>query len=246
MVWFKVDDSLAFHAKTVKAGNAAMGLWVRAGSWSAQQLTEGHVPMHIVKALGTVPQANTLVSAGLWVRADDGFDFWQWSDDGRQPTRESVMAEREAARDRQRKARDAAKSRRDSGVTNGVTTPEVTVPPSRPSPSRPDPTNDGYDTQSSPVPNRETETGSDGGESLDELVARQAMTLYGVEYEKVRRAVAKACNRVPHPTSVMAIIAEVIDRAHKPIKSPTGLVVTSVNTDWAEFQKYLDTEAVAS
>lgn len=245
MVWFKVDDSLAFHAKTVAAGNAAMGLWVRAGSWSAQQLTEGHVPLHIVKALGTVPQANALVRAGLWVAAVDGFDFWQWSDDGRQPTRESVMSDREAARERQKKARDTAKSRRDSGVTNGVTSPVVTVPPSRPVQSRPDPTTDGYDTQSSPVLNRES-NGSDGGESIDELVARQAQALYGVDYYKVRSTIAKVCNRVPQAPEVMAIIAEIIDRAHKPIKSPTGLVMTSVREDWAEWQKFLDTEEMAS
>lgn len=34
MSWFKVDDHLAFHRKTLAAGNEAMGLWVRAGSWS--------------------------------------------------------------------------------------------------------------------------------------------------------------------------------------------------------------------
>lgn len=30
MVWFLVDDNLAFHDKVTKAGNAAMGAWVRA------------------------------------------------------------------------------------------------------------------------------------------------------------------------------------------------------------------------
>ena len=33
--WFKVDDNLALHPKVLGAGNAAMGMWVRAGSWSA-------------------------------------------------------------------------------------------------------------------------------------------------------------------------------------------------------------------
>jgi len=43
MPWFKVDDTLAFHAKVVAAGNAAMGLWVRAGAHSMQQLTDGFI-----------------------------------------------------------------------------------------------------------------------------------------------------------------------------------------------------------
>ena len=38
MAWFKVDDKLAFHPKVLTAGNTAIGLWVRAGAWSADQL----------------------------------------------------------------------------------------------------------------------------------------------------------------------------------------------------------------
>ena len=33
MPWFNVDDGFAFHRKAVRAGNAAIGLWTRAGSW---------------------------------------------------------------------------------------------------------------------------------------------------------------------------------------------------------------------
>ena len=51
MSWFKVDDQLAFNAKIVAAGNEAMGLWVRAGSWSAAQLTNGFIPEHMAIAM---------------------------------------------------------------------------------------------------------------------------------------------------------------------------------------------------
>src|SRR5690606_8541448 len=112
---FKVDDNLAFHPKVLRAGNAAMGLWVRAGSWSAQQLTDGEIPDEILPSLGTVKQAEALVAAGLWDRAADAWSFHEWNGDGRQPTRESVEAERAAARERQRKHREEkASSRRDS------------------------------------------------------------------------------------------------------------------------------------
>lgn len=138
MTWFKVDDSLAFHAKTVQAGNAAMGLWVRAGSWSAQQLTDGFVPNHIVSALGNKKQAERLVSVGLWVALPDGYVFHQWNEDGRQPTRAAVEKERAQARDRMQKAREArragsAEVRANTGRSSGD------VRSTRPVPARPDP-----------------------------------------------------------------------------------------------------------
>ena len=112
MPWFKVDDGLAFHAKTVAAGNTAMGLWVRAGAWCAQQLTDGFVPEHMVATLGgKAVDARKLVEAGLWATTDGGYAFWQWSE--RQPSREKVEQLRNEATERQQRAREASKSRRD-------------------------------------------------------------------------------------------------------------------------------------
>lgn len=105
--WFKVDDNFAFHRKTVAAGNAAIGLWVRAGAWSAGQLTDGHVPADIVKVLGGRPaDARKLVEVGLWQVADGGYDFHQWNEEDRQPRRSDVEAKR--AEWRARKARSRA------------------------------------------------------------------------------------------------------------------------------------------
>lgn len=154
MVWFKVDDALAFHPKTLRAGNAAMGLWVRAGSWSAQQLTNGLIPDSILPSLGTVKQAQALVAAGLWRRADGAWSFHEWNADGRQPTRESVEAERAAARERQRKHREQKEaSRRDSTVTNGVSNGEVTGGVT-PTPTRPDPTRPSISNEIDGVPRK--------------------------------------------------------------------------------------------
>lgn len=79
MPWFRVDDQLAFHRKALFAGNAAMGLWVRAGSWSAQFLTDGSIPSAIVRSLGSKKQAEKLVEAGLWCKEPDGYSFHQWA-----------------------------------------------------------------------------------------------------------------------------------------------------------------------
>lgn len=150
MPWFKVDDNLAFHGKTVAAGNAALGLWVRAGSWSAQTLTEGFVPEHMIAAFGGTKSAGSLLSCGLWDRVDGGYQFHDWHE--YQPSRESVENERRAAKDRQQRARDKARqakeatqshrddhdsSRVSNGVSHGVTQALVTVPPTRPDPTRP-------------------------------------------------------------------------------------------------------------
>ena len=142
MTWFKVDDNLAFHPKVLAAGNAAMGLWVRAGSWSAQQLTDGVIPDSILPSLGTEKQAAALTRAGLWRRAEGAWEFHEWSAAGRQPTRATVEAERAAAAERQRKHREAKGSSRSDGtvshtVSHGNVTPLVTPTPTRPDPTRP-------------------------------------------------------------------------------------------------------------
>ncbi|QKN87684.1 hypothetical protein SEA_CUMBERBATCH_42 [Streptomyces phage Cumberbatch] len=66
MTWFKVDDTAHMHPKLIKAGNAALGLWLRAGSYAAQHLTEGVIPGVVVQLYGTAPQARKLIAAGLW------------------------------------------------------------------------------------------------------------------------------------------------------------------------------------
>lgn len=126
MTWFKVDDSLDFHPKVIAAGNAAMGLWVRAGAYCARQLTEGFLERSMVQTLGGKPKdAAALVAAGLWEPVDGGYQFHEWEE--RNPTKERVLADRAAAAERQRRARERAaeqrltsrrESRRDSGATS--------------------------------------------------------------------------------------------------------------------------------
>lgn len=107
MAWFKVDDNLSTHLKVVKAGNEAMGLWVRSGSWAAQHMTDGYVPIEVVQLFGATAQlADRLVEAGLWHTKDDGYEFNDWLEF--QPSREKVISEREAGRQRVAKARERA------------------------------------------------------------------------------------------------------------------------------------------
>lgn len=95
-MWFKVDDGFWCHPKVLSCPPAALALWVRAGSWSAAQLTDGRVPRSALAMLGGKPAtAAALVTAGLWaVDGADGWRFHGWED--YQPTRATVEAERAA------------------------------------------------------------------------------------------------------------------------------------------------------
>lgn len=88
MTWFKVDDHLHTHPKVLEAGNSAIGLWVRAGSWSAQQLTSGFIPTKLARQYGSAKDIRTLVDTGLWLRVEGGYRFHDWSDF--QPSDEEV------------------------------------------------------------------------------------------------------------------------------------------------------------
>lgn len=66
MSWFKIDDGFHCHPKVFAAGTPAVGLYVRCGSWAAQQTTDGIVPKQIAKLYGTPRMIKALVDSGLW------------------------------------------------------------------------------------------------------------------------------------------------------------------------------------
>lgn len=72
MPWFPVDDKAHSHPKIIKAGNAAVGLWLRCGSYVAQHLTDGVVPGLLAEMYGTEPQIRKLTKVGLWHPAGHG------------------------------------------------------------------------------------------------------------------------------------------------------------------------------
>lgn len=158
MTWFKVDDSFHSHPKVMAASPAALGLWVVAGSWSGMNLTEGHVPSHVLPRLMPKAErlARELVAVGLWDRVENGFVFHDWT------TYNPTRAEAIAARERQSSGGAIGNHRRwhegkgkvdprcrycqndtppNGRVTDRVPdggTESVPNPPSRPDPTRPD------------------------------------------------------------------------------------------------------------
>jgi len=83
MTWFKVDDKLHDHRKVRKAGKAAMGVWVLAGSWSMDNETDGFIPADVLSRWGSRADAATLVAVGLWdheeFHGEQGWRFHDWS-----------------------------------------------------------------------------------------------------------------------------------------------------------------------
>lgn len=137
MTWFKVDDHLHASRKAAKAGAAAMGLWVLAGSWSAAEELDGFVPAYMVARLAGGEgdnMASALVRAGLWLEGEHdgeaGFRFHQWAE--YQPTKAQLDQKREDARERMRRAR--AKGG-DVRANSASTSHAVTPTPTRPDPS---------------------------------------------------------------------------------------------------------------
>lgn len=92
-MWFKVDDSFFSNPKTAMLSDGATALWLRSGSWSAQQLTDGFIPARMVPMFrGSDDSVRELCDVGLWERDDerDGYRFHDWSD--YQPDGEEVGA----------------------------------------------------------------------------------------------------------------------------------------------------------
>jgi hypothetical protein len=127
-VWFKVDDAFWAHPKVMEAGNAAIGLWLRCGSYAAQHLTDGFIPAAIAKHLGSAGLARRLVTAGLWEPVDNpcGYLMHDWAD--YQPTRATALTRRESNAERQRTWRA---NQHVNGQRNAVSNSA----PSRPVPS---------------------------------------------------------------------------------------------------------------
>lgn len=154
MPWFKVDDGFHRSKKVRRLSKdkvMAVGVWTLAGDWSADNLTDGFVPWEIIDEWDPKRRlSQRLFDVGLWDVAEHdgeaGIQFHDWAD--YQPTAEQVKAERAAAAERQRKARDSRRASRGSHAVTPIATDGVTESVthngsngvSSDAPTRPDPT----------------------------------------------------------------------------------------------------------
>lgn len=105
MPWFRIDDTFADHPKVTAAGNAAVGLWVRCGTYSSRFLLDGQVPDDVVRHYGNRREIDRLVESRLWVPADGGGflmpDFLDYN-----PSSQQVKLERKRAAEKKRRQRE--------------------------------------------------------------------------------------------------------------------------------------------
>lgn len=135
MPWFNVDDQMHSHPKVLTAGNAAIGLWTRLGSYASAYATEGFIPTEIVHAYGKKNERNNLITAGLLVPENDGYRLHDYLDYNRD--REQIENAREQARERKRRQRERQKESQGHGVTSPVTSGVSHGPQAKPSQAKP-------------------------------------------------------------------------------------------------------------
>jgi len=142
VTWFKIDDDFFFHPKVIAAGNSAIGLFVRCGSWASNHLTDGFIPDKVIEMFGTDTDITRLVEVGLLEEADnDGYFMPAFLDYN--PSADEVKATRAASAERQRQSRtrrndDQEHVTRESRVSHNDVTRDSRV--SHSAPTRPDPT----------------------------------------------------------------------------------------------------------
>jgi len=240
VTWFKVDDGLHSSKPVLRIPRRyrapAVGLWILAGTWSAQEELDGFVPDFVLEELcGTTALAQQLVRVGLWEVAlgnsDDlhlpldkslgvsgvpGWRFKNWAK--YQPTRAELAEIRE--KERVRKANYRASRRDTDGTPDGLPEGHQGVSqPSRPGPSRPDPT-------TGPRPLESSTEGDREGPEID--------------LTKVKSAVQKHCGRECSDTDAYRVIGTILSRAKSEPKSPTAFVTGAIARDPFEFQKLID------
>lgn len=83
MPTFEVDDKLHSHPKAAKAGDDALGMWVRVGSWCACHGTDGIVDPNSASLFGPKRKWQRLIDAGFVEKMSDGgyklHDFLHWN-----------------------------------------------------------------------------------------------------------------------------------------------------------------------
>lgn len=95
MAWFRMDDGVTFHRKTLAAGNEAFGAWARMGTHSSAQLADGFIdePAALLIA-GRKAVIERLLTVAFLERVEGGYlihDFLDYN-----PTAAEVLKTREA------------------------------------------------------------------------------------------------------------------------------------------------------
>jgi hypothetical protein len=110
------------HERTGTLSLAAAGLHARAMSYCADQMTDGHIPRHLLAAFfgGAIDQVTVaeLVEAGIWKEAKGGFQIRDW--DQHNITADAWAQKKEDHRQRMAAIREAKRAREKANEVTGV------------------------------------------------------------------------------------------------------------------------------
>lgn len=106
MAWVRIDDGMPDSLKVAPLSDAAFRAYVTSICYCARSLSDGFVPAKKAKEFSGRPRVvQELTDATLWESGDGGFtvhDYLEYN-----PTRETVLAERDKAKARMKVARSA-------------------------------------------------------------------------------------------------------------------------------------------
>jgi hypothetical protein len=97
MSWVKLDDAIYDHPKLAPVPNASLWVWTCGLAYANRHGTDGLVERHVLRIIsGTSRDAGALVTAGLWVPTDAGWEIHDYHD--YQPSRAVRQKRSEAGR----------------------------------------------------------------------------------------------------------------------------------------------------
>lgn len=108
--WIKIDTSYLRNPKVSAVPGPSRLLHLSSILWTADQLTDGHVPARVLPELVTqadiarswaARRAEDLVDAGLWIPNGDGWDVHDFAEMNRQALKANVERQRRAWATRQ-------------------------------------------------------------------------------------------------------------------------------------------------
>lgn len=251
MVWFKVDDGFWSHPKVLELSDAAVALWVRAGSYCAGHLTDGAVRPGVLRLLGADRDAATeLVLAGLWHLDSDGaWRFHDWTE--YQPTREEQDAKREAKQEASAQGNHVRWH-----LNRGITDPTCpycdpgsdaemiagAIPDGipRPVPSRPD---DFYSPSKSQSRSNRARVSTDPievSETTRRMAARKGITSLRVIVDAIHRHTGLRVDAV----GAYQVADSLLDRAKTWPANPSRYVTAAIGKSPAEVQQFIHERAL--
>ena len=118
MSWVRLDDALFSHPKVLRAGNEALGAWVRMLTYCAAYLTDGVIDAETALSLaGRQKVIDKLVTARLLDRDGDTLRVHDYL--AHNPSRAQVLADRAAKTERQSRWRAKLESDRATPENTG-------------------------------------------------------------------------------------------------------------------------------